>query len=360
MTGEKIKTQVLIVGQGISGTMLSWFLYTSGVDFLVIENNKKNTSSRTSAGIINPVTGRRVVTVWMDDVIIPFAEKTYQQMEHHLNIKAITKTSIVDFFPNPFMKESFQKKIDQDAPYISWENDEENYSAHFNYNFGIGKIEPTYIVHLQNILSSWQEYLIRKGTFFCDSFSFSKLEVSQEKIFYENIEADQIIFCDGMDGNTNPYFSLLPFALNKGEVLLVEVPEISHHKVYKKNVALVPFGKEGLFWAGSNYVWDFDDDRPTDAFRKSTEQALNSWLKIPFKIVDHIAALRPATVERRPFVGFHPIYKNVGILNGMGTKGCSLSPFFAHQLVENIIEKKPIQPEADVARFSGVLSRTYR
>ena len=70
-----------------------------------------------------------------------------------------------------------------------------------------------------------------------------------------------------------------------------------------------------------------------------------------------MAGIRPATLERRPFVGFHPLHKNIGILNGMGTKGCSLAPYFAFQMKENLINNKPIMPEADVQRFKKVLTR---
>jgi glycine/D-amino acid oxidase-like deaminating enzyme len=62
-------------------------------------------------------------------------------------------------------------------------------------------------------------------------------------------------------------------------------------------------------------------------------------------------------VERRPFVGFHPIHTNVGILNGMGTKGTSLAPFFAYQLVQNLVHSFPITEEADISRFSRILSK---
>jgi len=62
-------------------------------------------------------------------------------------------------------------------------------------------------------------------------------------------------------------------------------------------------------------------------------------------------------LERRPFVGFHPLYPSVGILNGMGTKGCSLAPYFSQQLVNHISSQLPIHPEADIKRFARVLSR---
>jgi glycine/D-amino acid oxidase-like deaminating enzyme len=80
-------------------------------------------------------------------------------------------------------------------------------------------------------------------------------------------------------------------------------------------------------------------------------------MKVPFEIVAHKAAVRPATLERRPFVGFHPLQNNVAILNGMGTKGSSLAPFFAHQLAQHLVPGFPIADAADIKRFSRILSK---
>ena len=108
---------------------------------------------------------------------------------------------------------------------------------------------------------------------------------------------------------------------------------------------------------GSNYQWSFSDPEPHKEFYEQAERHLKAWLKIPFKILEHKAALRPATLERRPFVGLHPHQRNIGILNGMGTKGCSLAPYFASQLVDRLLRKKEITPEADIKRFQKILAR---
>ena len=65
----------LIIGQGISGTWLSYFLEKAGKSFIVIDNADPLSSSRLAAGVINPVTGRRHVEVWMADKILPFAKE---------------------------------------------------------------------------------------------------------------------------------------------------------------------------------------------------------------------------------------------------------------------------------------------
>lgn len=351
-----MKTGTLVIGQGISGTFLSWFLHKADEDFLVIDDTKQNASSRVAAGLINPVTGRRVVKVWMDDVILPFAEKAYSEIGEFLGVDSFDKKKIIDFFPNPFMKESFLKKLNQKEDYIDLIGDENFMKEYFNYEFGSGTIFPGYVIHLSNILPAWKNFLQSQNQFIEETFDFNELKVEANTIVYKNIGADRIIFCDGADGINNKYFSLLPFALNKGEAIIIEAPDLPHEHIYKKSMILAPAAEKGFFWAGTNYIWDFENDNPTEEFRKSTEQNLKNWLKVTFKIVEHKASVRPATVERRPFAGFHPVYKNVGILNGMGTKGCSLAPYFAHQFCENIFQNKPLEKEVDIARFARILS----
>jgi hypothetical protein len=41
----------------------------------------------------------------------------------------------------------------------------------------------------------------------------------------------------------------------------------------------------------------------------------------------------------------------------MGTKGTSLAPFFANQLAQHLVYNFPISPEANVHRFTRILSK---
>ncbi|AHF15373.1 NAD(P)/FAD-dependent oxidoreductase [Niabella soli] len=352
------KKKIIIVGQGISGTFLSWFCYTTGIDFIVIDAEKENTPSRVAAGIINPVTGRRVVKVWLDDILLPFAEKAYAAIGSFLGINAITQTSIVEFFPNPFMRESFLKRLSEKEDYIRLFDDDRAFTPYFNFEFGAGSVEPAYIVNMAALLPAWRNFLKTEHKLIEKSFDHSLLKTTAANVQYESFQADTVIFCDGAAGAANPYFSLLPFSLNKGEAIIIEAPELPADHLYKKSLLLAPLQEPGLFWTGTNYTWEFDNENPTKEFYASITGALKQWLKVPFKIVGHKAAIRPATMERRPFAGFHPVHKNVGILNGMGSKGCSLAPYFAYQLVENIARQQPLLKEADIARFQRILSRT--
>lgn len=353
-----MKVEFLIIGQGLCGTWLSYYLHKANRSFLIIDNNQQDTSSRIAAGIINPVTGRRLVKAWMIDELLPEIEKSYTELGNDLNITAISQKNIIEFFPDPFMKESFRQRISENNDYLHLSENHLSFQTHFNYAFGYGEISSAYLVHLETILPAWNKYLKLNNCLIEENFELAGLKVSEKEIQYKDLKTDKLIFCDGAAASENPWFRHLPFALNKGEVLTVEIAGLPVNHVYKKGIFLAPMAETNLFRAGSNYSWNYNDVNPTTEFRNKTEERLTEWLKLPFKIVDHKASLRPATIERRPFAGMHPTKKNIGILNGMGTKGCSLAPYFAKQLSGYLINEDEISPEADIKRFSKILEKS--
>ena len=361
-----MKTDVLIVGQGICGTFLSWYLEKAGLSFIMIDEARPQTASKSAAGLINPVTGRRLVTTWMIDELMPFAGGAYGEMGAALGAEFMTGVEVVDFFPTPQMRLAFVDRLKEDPGYLQLPADENFFNDAFHYELGYGLISPCYLIDLPGLLGARRRRLRGQGLLWEERFYREELTVDEAGICYREHTADRIIFCDGIESAVNPYFSKLPFAPNKGEALILEIPGLAAG-VYKKGMTLAPWGTgmdpvptgtgKDLFWLGSSYEWSFGHDQPTDGFRQRAEASLREWLKLPFRVLDHIASVRPATLERRPFVGFHPLQPAVGILNGMGTKGCSLAPYFANQLVENILNGTAIRADADVKRFTKVLSR---
>ena len=347
----------LIVGQGISGTFLSFYLQKLEKTVLVIDEYNEASPSRLTAGVINPVTGRRLVTVWMADQILPFAWDAYNEIGKELDIPAISHKNVIDFFPNPFMREGFLDKINTGDKHVHAFPEQNHFNPYFNYEFGCGEIRPAYTAHIEVLLPAWRNRLNKAGALREEKFERELVKLENGRVHYKDVTADKILYCDGPSGFENPDFKALPYAPNKGEALVVELEGLPPHHIYKKSMMLVPMLEDNLFWIGSSYEWDFDHADPTDAFLKRTEAVLKEWLRLPFKVMERRAGLRPATLERRPFCGIHPLHPQVGILNGMGTKGCSLAPFFANQFAESLVNETPIAPDADVNRFRKVLSR---
>lgn len=347
----------LIVGQGISGTMLSWFLKKEGKSFIVVDEGAGQTPSKVAAGLINPVTGRRYAYTWMIEEIMPFAVHTYSEMGTFLNERLVAGKSVIDFFPSSQMRNAFVDRLTENDTYLHSYPNQNHFNSYFNYDFGCGEIKPAYIVQMQELLKLWRGYLSDQNCLREERFNINLTKLGDDGITYQDITAEKIIFCDGIDGTDNPWFQRLPYAPNKGEALVISCPDLDADHIYKKGFLLAPLAQSGLYWVGSNYQWEFEHDQPSSAFYQQATTALNGWLKNPYKVMDHLAAVRPATIERRPFVGLHPHYPSVGILNGMGTKGASLAPFFANQLVQLLVHNLPVNPDADVNRFSKILAR---
>ncbi len=390
-----MQTDILIVGQGICGTFLSHWLEQEGLSYIVIDEQRPSTASKAAAGIINPVTGRRIVKTWMIDELLPFAFDAYRQMNKELGISCLSLTETIEFFPTAQMRNAFMeryaahpritdpgkntmnaKKADgtefsgmppDGAEYLDVPDTENAWNDWFRYDLGYGRISPCCLIDLNSLLTAARKKLKDRGQLLEERFDPAALHISGESaqdkleqsalVRYKDIQANRIVFCDGAGSFESPYFRNLPFAPNKGEALIVEIGGLpSGSLIFKKGMVLAPW-REGLYWLGSSYEWSFTDEQPTEAFRARAGAVLKEWLKLPFGVVDHIASVRPATLERRPFVGFLPLLKQVGILNGMGTKGCSLAPYFARQLAGHIKTGRPIQPDVDVKRFAKILGR---
>jgi glycine/D-amino acid oxidase-like deaminating enzyme len=346
---NKQQAEFVIIGQGICGTFLSNYLHKAGKKILVYDNAKTYTASKVASGVINPVTGRRIVKTWMIDDVMPFAVNAYQNVEKELNISLIQKSNILDFHPTPQMQLAFEERLPQEPQYLKKAEQPEQWQQYFNYPFGIGETNPCWLIDINTLLIEWRKKLLKENVLI-----ESKFEVEQPQT--PNSKLQTILFCDGVAGFESPFFNMLPYSRMKGEALIVHIPNLPRTNMFKHGLNLVPW-KNDLWWVGSSYDWKFENTEPTESFRKKTESQLASFLKIPFTIIDHLASERPANMERRPFVGLHPIHKNIGILNGMGTKGCSLAPYFAHELVEHLVHGKAINPLADVQRFKNILSR---
>jgi glycine/D-amino acid oxidase-like deaminating enzyme len=346
----------LIIGQGICGTFLAHEFEKAGLSFLVIDDPMNTGASRQAAGIINPITGRRMVRTWMIDKLFPFALQAYQEIGKSLDIECIRESRLVDFFPSAQMRLAFLKRHSEAVSELFLPENENRWVSAFNYEFGFGEIGPCALIDLNLLLPTYRKKLSAAGLLVEEKMLIRDLHIDKNYIQYKDLKAKKIIFCDGAGSFINPYFSKLPFAPNKGEALILSVKDLPKPYIFKKGMSLVPW-KNDLLWIGSSYEWQFEDENPTAIFRERAESLLRQWIKLPFEVLDHISSVRPATLERRPFVGFHPILNQIGILNGMGTKGCSLAPYFAAQLSANLVDGFPILEEANIARHSRILGK---
>ncbi|RFS23833.1 FAD-binding oxidoreductase [Chitinophaga silvatica] len=337
----------LIIGQGIAGTMLSWFLLEEGKRVIVIDDAKPNSASRVAAGIINPVSGRRFEPAWMYDTIYPYAKAIYLQLSALLQVSVFTARQIWSVFPSAQMQSAFLQKT-SDSAYTEVPS-ALRYEEFLDQPHGAAIVEGA-TINLSSFLPAYRKYLHDRESLKAEHFELAKLELLEKGVRYGDLLAEKIIFCDGVATSANPYFEKIKFLPNKGEVLQIEVPGLVTNDIIKKSITLVP-QDNGLFWAGSSFVWDYTDDHPTEAQRLILEKSLNQLLKVPYIIKGQLAAVRPSGNDRRPIVGFHPEHPAIGVFNGLGTKGCSLAPYMASHFKDVLVKNAVLMPEIDVKRY---------
>lgn len=345
----------LIVGQGISGTLLSRSLMNEGKSVSVVDEGIEGVSSKVAAGVINPITGKRLVRTWMIETFLPFALGSYTSFGDELGKQLLQQCDILDFHPTQDSSIIFNEKTPSESEYLSVMQPGD-WDKYFRFNYGIGKIAPCLLLDIKVMLAAWREKLIADSRLLNEKFSWTDCEVTPDGVSYKGITAQKVILCNGAAGTDDPYFNRLPWSKDKGEALIVSIPGLPRNNIYKQGISIVPW-QDDLFWVGATHDWKFTDMELTPAFRKQVEEQLDYWLKLPYKIVDHIVARRPANLERKPFVGLHPVHTAVGIFNGMGTKGCSMAPYFADMFARHLVHNEPLQPDVDVCRFKNVLSR---
>src|SRR6476620_4633725 len=100
----------IIIGQGICGTFLSWNLLKAGKKVIVIDEPQLCSSTRVASGIINPVTGRRVVATWMIEKLLPFAWNAYTAIGNDIGETIIEQINTIAFSPSRQMVETYEKR----------------------------------------------------------------------------------------------------------------------------------------------------------------------------------------------------------------------------------------------------------
>src|SRR5262245_32220552 len=111
-------TDYIIVGQGISGTWLSYYLLKGNKNILVFDTINLQSASNVASGLINPVTGRRVVTTWMAEKLLPFAREEYNAIGEMLSCKCIDQKNILVFPSAPDLHQAFNDRMKENNSYI--------------------------------------------------------------------------------------------------------------------------------------------------------------------------------------------------------------------------------------------------
>lgn len=342
-----MKNKILIIGQGLAGTVLADKLMRQGHTVRIIDRGHKGTSSSVAAGVINPVTGRRIVKSWMIDDLRTLAKAYYLQVEQVLKIKLWYELPSLRIFTDTAMSNNWGVRMEHEGyqQYLDFAPQEvlENYPI--QQASGVGVIHHSARADIRLMIASFRDKWIKEAILIERDFQYQDVEIINEQVLYQKEKYDKIIFCQGWEDMKNPFFVKLPFQVSKGEVLVLRIPTMPEEKIIKRKVAFVPLGNQ-LFWVGATNFWEFESNAPSQMGEEWLLAEIQAVLSTntTFEIVDHLAAIRPTVRNRRPLIGFpsdleaNKSQGRIGIFNGFGTKGTSLVPYWADSFIQHLDE----------------------
>ena len=345
----KVKVDFIVVGQGLAGSWLSLELLKKGATILVIDQEIDTTSSLRAAGIYNPVTGRKMVKTWRADDLFPQLESSYQYIEKQLDEKFLHPIPIYRPFGSVEAKNDWEGRAadPQNVTFVSELVEDTIGYEHISDPLGGIILKDSGYVDLPVMLKATKAFLLNKGIYLKEVFDYNKVKLKDGFCEYQEIMASKILFCEGVV-RTNPFWDL-PFRPVRGEIIDIECDLKSKH-ILNQGVFMIP--KSNRFTVGSTYDHNNLSFVPQQSGIRSLEERLKKLFLGDFKIIDARAGVRPATHDRKPYIGLHQKFKTLGIFNGFGTKGVSLAPYFAEHFVDVLQGKSEIDKEVDVERVN--------
>ena len=105
----------LIIGQGLAGSLLAWYLIQKKQSVVIVDDASIDSASLAAAGIINPVTGKRLVKSWQVDACLPAAKQCYLTLQQQFRTPIFHSLPVYRLFQNEQDIELWQLRSSENA-----------------------------------------------------------------------------------------------------------------------------------------------------------------------------------------------------------------------------------------------------
>jgi glycine oxidase len=340
----------IIVGCGLASVAFCEQLRAHDRSYIVFDNASQK-SSIVAAGLYNPVVLKRFSEVWKAKTQLEIALPLYAKIEKDLNIKIDFKLRILRRFTS--IQEQNQWFTASDKPsleaFLSTQL-VKNTNTEIDAPYGFGEVLHAGRLDTETLITNYREFLKQHDRLQLGTFLYDTIKFEADSIQYNNLQSKHIVFAEGFGVNGNPYFNYIPLTGSKGEILTIKSPDLKIDYAIKSSVFVIPLGND-LYNVGSTYNNADKTQEITDIAKKELLLKLKTFIKCDFEVVNHVAGIRPTVKDRRPLVGRHPKYKNLYVLNGLGSRGVMISPYVADQLYQFIEKDEVLDAEIDIKRF---------
>ncbi|WP_339888373.1 FAD-dependent oxidoreductase [uncultured Flavobacterium sp.] len=340
----------IIVGNGLAGICFAEIAIQNNKSVYVFDDNSQP-SSKIAGGLYNPVVLKRFSEVWKAKEQLEIAFPFYKSIEEKLSFTFDYKIPIYRRLASVEEQNNWFQAADKPnlSGFLSSNLITEKLT-NIESSFGFGEVLETGYLDIATLIKNYSDYLLSLNLYSSERFEYDKIKIEEGYIEYKNSKAKHIIFAEGFGLHSNPFFNNLPLDGTKGELLIIKALNLQLDLVVKSNIFILPIGND-LYKVGATYDWKDKTNNPTEEGKKELVENLKDLITCDFEIIKHFAGVRPTVKDRRPLVGSHHKYKNVHVLNGLGTRGVMLAPYLSTQLFKNIEGNIPLENEINIQRI---------
>ena len=342
----------VILGQGLAGTTLAWTLRWQGQRVLMLDRQHSETSSRVAAGLITPITGQRLVKSWRWEELWPLAVRFYDRVSQSTGVPHLRQVEFARLLSHADEEaQRLRRQSDPDyAPHIEPSITPPLEASVWNHTAGSWSLRPGGQLDVCGYLDASRRRFEVDGGFLAAELRLpDDLQLDPDGVTLPRlgVRAQQVYFCEGLAAQNNPWFHRIRFKPAQGEVLTLRIPGLDEPRIVHRGVWLAQVQGD-LYRAGATYEWQRLDGQPSAAGRQEIESRLQEFLKLPYEVVRHQAAIRPIHIHQYPVLGRHPDFPQLACLNGLGSKGALQAPWCAAQLLHHITRQTPLDPLIDL------------
>ncbi|WP_041397287.1 NAD(P)/FAD-dependent oxidoreductase [Spirochaeta africana] len=382
MKQHLLHTRLLIIGQGIAGSMLAYALWRRGLtrpeDFMVIDAGDTHAATRVSTGVINPFGFARLnYSAVAPEVGAAWEHynRLERMLQHHLgtHTRYAFAHPLLRLFTSPMEAGRWQERYR--LPVLP--HGSRRHNICLTQGGGVvpnsGWIEAARLVRdIRRLLQQRQQYI--HADIPASTLMTSLRQASGNIAELHSIRYSALILCSGVQhalatGNSLPD-ARLPYYPVGGEVMSLYLPAWPVELAVSRGITIQPSRTHsGWIRVGATYQRTPDTDLPNaegiawlrnqfdqlcirmrsgmpDSTGRMYQQAVASAV--------FTSGIRPAAIDRQPYLGQMrqplPQCPPVYIMNGLGSRGIARAPVLAETLANHILQKAPIPPAWQVQR----------
>ena len=344
-----MRKKFLILGQGLAGTCLSWQILEQGSSFLIADKEEEKTSSRIAAGMISPLSGKKLHISWEIEKFYPYAIRFYRNLEKKLNQNFLSPLS----FLHLFLEENEKKKWDQ-------KKEKENFSRwvlrESQYQYNNLNLQGTELLGAKlscsDFLETSKAYFKTKGYYQKATIKEEEIEQRGKKIIWKNKQFDACIDCRGISSLLGRWFQYIPHRSSFGEIFKIHLPQFEENRCLKWTKWLLPEKEKNIYLLGATYRQLKEEKCQKENLILSLKQILD----ISPQIISKNEGIRPIIRRSQPLIGWHSSFSRLGFFNSLGSKGAGTAPLVAFHFANHLCKEEAILPQFSLEKWLNEIS----